>query len=53
RATKARVEALTDVLAEAPYDALTSAELDELVAALEPVAARLSAVGSDSDAVGP
>ncbi|MFC6344382.1 DUF4304 domain-containing protein, partial [Nocardioides hankookensis] len=38
RATKDRVEALTDVLAEAPYDGLTAAELDELVACLEPIA---------------
>ena len=46
RATKARIEALTDALAEAPYAGLTPAELDELVALLEPIAARLRATGS-------
>ncbi|HEY0813958.1 MAG TPA: MarR family transcriptional regulator [Pseudonocardia sp.] len=46
RETKARIEALTDELAEAPYEALSSAELDELVAELEPITARLVAVGS-------
>ncbi|KQW53050.1 salK [Nocardioides sp. Root1257] len=46
RATKARIEALTDVLAEAPYDGLTPDELDELVAALEPIASRLNETGS-------
>ncbi len=39
RATKARVEALTDRLAEAPYNALTPAELAQLVADLEPISA--------------
>ncbi|WP_345522619.1 SCO6745 family protein [Nocardioides conyzicola] len=42
RATKARIELLTDALAEAPYEALTPVELDELVGALEPIASRLS-----------
>ncbi len=42
RATKARVEALTDVLAAAPYDTLSSDDLDRLVADLEPVAAALT-----------
>jgi hypothetical protein len=37
RATKARVEALTDRLAEAPYNALTPTELAHLVADLEPL----------------
>ncbi|MBZ5737151.1 SCO6745 family protein [Nocardioides mangrovi] len=46
RATKDRVEALTDVLAEAPYDGLDADELDELVAALEPIASRLRQTGS-------
>ncbi|MFC5175340.1 SCO6745 family protein [Nocardioides taihuensis] len=46
RATKARIEALTDALAEAPYEALDPLELDELVAALEPLSARLRASGS-------
>jgi hypothetical protein len=39
RATKDRVEALTDRLAEAPYDALSPSELDRLVADLEPISA--------------
>jgi hypothetical protein len=47
RATKDRIEALTDALAEAPYDALEPAELDELVALLEPIAARLRATSPE------
>lgn len=43
RATKDRIEALTDELAQAPYDALDGAELRELAVALEPIAARLAA----------
>ena len=50
RATKDRIEALTDALAEAPYDALEPAELDELIALLEPIARRLDPTGSDPDA---
>ena len=46
RAVKDRIEALTDALAEAPYAALSPEELDELVAALEPIAQRLSATWS-------
>ncbi|MFE2263759.1 SCO6745 family protein [Streptomyces griseosporeus] len=46
RAAKQRVEALTDDLAAPPYEALSPAELDELVAVLEPVTARLVAAGS-------
>jgi hypothetical protein len=46
RQTKARIEALTDDLAAAPYQALTPAELDELVTELEPITARLVATGS-------
>ena len=46
RATKDRVEALTDTLAEAPYAALDPLELAELVAVLEPISARLVATGS-------
>ena len=42
-ATKQRVEALTDVLAAKPYDALDADELDELMTALEPLAALLVA----------
>jgi hypothetical protein len=44
RATKDRVEALTDRLAEAPYDALAPSELDRLVADLEPISAAIRAV---------
>ncbi|WP_103889425.1 SCO6745 family protein [Actinacidiphila yanglinensis] len=47
RATKQRVEALTDELAAPPYDALSPAELDELVTALEPLTATVVAAGSE------
>ena len=43
RAVKQRVEARTDDLAARPYDALDPAELDELIALLEPMAALLVA----------
>jgi hypothetical protein len=43
RETKDRIEALTDQLAAAPYLVLNRAELDELTAALEPIAAALLA----------
>lgn len=46
RETQQRVEALTDELAAPPYDALSPAELDELVATLEPITATLVAAGS-------
>lgn len=46
RATKGRIESLTDALAEAPYQALDSLELNQLVALLEPIARRLQAAGS-------
>ena len=46
RQTKQRIEALTDELAAPPYAALSPAELDELVAALEPITATLVAAGS-------
>ncbi len=46
RATKERIEALTDELAAPPYDALSPAELDELVTALEPITATMVAAGS-------
>ncbi len=46
RATKQRIEDLTDELAAAPYEALSPAELDELVALLEPISAKLVAAGS-------
>ncbi|WP_020673245.1 SCO6745 family protein [Amycolatopsis nigrescens] len=41
RATKERVEALTDRLAEAPYHALDPSELDLLVTDLEPISAAI------------
>ncbi|WP_433802537.1 SCO6745 family protein [Actinomycetospora sp. CA-084318] len=40
------IETLTDELAEAPYEALTIAELDELIALLEPIAAAVVAARS-------
>ncbi len=43
RAVKQRIEARTDDLAAKPYECLTPDELDELVTALEPLAARLLA----------
>jgi hypothetical protein len=46
RATKGRIEFLTDVLAEAPYEGLEPFELDELIAVLDPIAERLRAAGS-------
>jgi hypothetical protein len=42
RQAKDRVEALTDQLAVAPYEVLEPAELDELMAALEPLAQQLN-----------
>ncbi|MEU4087819.1 SCO6745 family protein [Streptomyces aureus] len=46
RELKRRIEALTDELAAAPYEALSPAELEELVAELEPITATLVAAGS-------
>ncbi|HVT65057.1 MAG TPA: MarR family transcriptional regulator [Mycobacteriales bacterium] len=43
RAVKQRVEERTDDLAATPYECLTAAELDELITALEPLAALLVA----------
>jgi hypothetical protein len=43
RAVGQRVEALTDDLAAKPYERLVPAELDELMATLEPLAAKLLA----------
>jgi len=43
RAVKQRVEALTDELAAKPYEGLEVGELDELMSALEPLAALLVA----------
>jgi hypothetical protein len=47
RATKDRIESQTDALAEAPYAGLDPAELDELIALLEPIASRLLAADSE------
>lgn len=46
RAAKRRIETMTDALAEAPYDGLEAAELEELVTSLEPIAGRLRETGS-------
>jgi hypothetical protein len=46
RATRQQIEDLTDELAAAPYDVLTPAEVDELIAELGPISARLVAAGS-------
>ncbi|WP_116201610.1 SCO6745 family protein [Amycolatopsis circi] len=46
REVKQGIEDLTDELAAAPYEALSAAELDELVAVLEPITAKLVAAGS-------
>ncbi|MFI7006331.1 MarR family transcriptional regulator [Streptomyces sp. NPDC050145] len=46
RAVKQRIEDLTDELAAAPYEALPPAELDELIAVLEPLTAKVVAAGS-------
>ena len=46
RATKSRIESLTDALAAAPYDGLEPVELDDLITLLEPIATRLEATGS-------
>ncbi|MDX8050997.1 MarR family transcriptional regulator [Lentzea sp. BCCO 10_0798] len=46
RTLRRSIEDLTDELAAAPYEALSPAELDELVAVLEPVTAKLVAAGS-------
>ncbi len=49
RATKARVEALTDDLAAPAYDALEPSELAQLIADLEPIAAALNAAYDAED----
>jgi hypothetical protein len=46
RETKDRIEALTDELAAPPFDALSPAEFDELLAELEPITATVVAAGS-------
>ncbi|OXM54372.1 SCO6745 family protein [Amycolatopsis alba] len=43
RAAKERVEAMTDRLAEAPYNALDADEIDRLVKELEPISAAVQA----------
>ncbi|MFC3448199.1 SCO6745 family protein [Amycolatopsis speibonae] len=43
RAAKERVEAMTDRLAEAPYDALDAGDLDRLVTDLKPISAAIQA----------
>ena len=43
RQCKERIEALTDDLAAAPYECLDHAEVEELIAALEPIAETLVA----------
>ncbi|HEY3505440.1 MAG TPA: MarR family transcriptional regulator [Actinocatenispora sp.] len=46
REAKQRIEDRTDELAAPPYDALSPAELDELIAELEPITATLVAAAS-------
>ena len=46
RATKARIESLTDALAEAPYQGLKPQERERLIALLGPISRRLAATGS-------
>jgi len=45
RATKLRIESLTDALAEPPYDRLQPLELQQLMALLEPISERLRTAG--------
>jgi hypothetical protein len=52
RATKDRIESVTDALAEEPYEGLEPPELEELIAVLEPLSSRLRATGSNSEAAG-
>ena len=44
RASRERVEAMTDRLAEPPYDALTTDELDQLMVDLAPISAPIKAL---------
>ncbi|MER6248915.1 SCO6745 family protein [Streptomyces griseorubiginosus] len=46
RAVKQHIEAVTDELAAPPYEALSSGELGELIAELEPITVKLVAAGS-------
>jgi hypothetical protein len=48
RQAKDRVEALTDDLARVPYEALQPGELDQLIAALEPLAQKLIAAQDET-----
>ena len=52
RATKDRIETLTDTLAEAPYSGLDASERAELIDLLEPIAARLVAAESEKQVEG-
>ena len=45
RETRQRIETITDDLAAPAYDVLTAAELDELIAGLEPIVAAVRAAG--------
>ncbi|MEV4351409.1 MarR family transcriptional regulator [Actinoplanes sp. NPDC049596] len=49
RDTRQRIEDLTDRLAAPAYDVLRPAELDELIAGLEPIAAKISSGGGSAD----
>jgi helix-turn-helix protein len=53
RALKDQIEAVTDTLAAPAYDCLEPHEIDELIADLEPLVARLDAVGYDFEFVAP
>jgi hypothetical protein len=46
RASKERIESVTDALAAPAYDALEPSELDQLIAELKPISAALDAAGS-------
>jgi DNA-binding MarR family transcriptional regulator len=46
RETRERIETLTDDLAAPAYDLLSAAELDELIAGLEPICAAVDAAGA-------
>ena len=45
RELKDRIESVTDALAAPAYDCLDPAEVDQLIADLEPLAARIDSVG--------
>ncbi len=52
RATKDRIESVTDALAEAPYRGWEPHELAQLISLLEPISSRLLETGSNSEAAG-